>query len=206
MRTLLLIDLQRDFCPGGALAVPEGNAVVPIVNALMMRFEHVVATQDWHPANHSSFAANHLWRKPGQVIEINGLEQVLWPIHCVQESFGASFHPDVHTEGIDRTFVKGTDPMIDSYSGFFDNGHRKDTGLGTYLKAQGTTAVYIAGLATDYCVKYSALDAVQLGFDTFVVQDACRGVNLEAGDDARAFEEMAARGVQLITSSELLTT
>jgi nicotinamidase/pyrazinamidase len=203
MKALLLIDLQNDFCPGGALAVEEGNLLIPIANELMPRFEMVLATQDWHPANHGSFAANHLWRKPGQVIDLNGLPQVLWPIHCVQESFGAEFVPALHNSGIHKVFVKGTDPEIDSYSGFFDNGHRKATGLGDYLKEQGVDDLYVMGIATDYCVKFTVLDALELGFKVNLIQDACRGVNLQPGDVERAVVEMTSKGAVLVTSSEI---
>ncbi|MGH1436487.1 MAG: bifunctional nicotinamidase/pyrazinamidase, partial [Lewinella sp.] len=163
---LLLIDLQNDFCPLGALPVEEGDLVIPIANALIPHFDTIVATQDWHPANHGSFAANHPWRKPGQVIDLHGLPQVLWPIHCVQESFGAEFVQELHQEKITKVFTKGTDPTIDSYSGFFDNDHRKATGMGDWLKEQGIDTVYVMGLATDYCVKFTALDALELGFTT----------------------------------------
>lgn len=204
MRALLLIDLQIDFCPGGALEVKEGDQVIPIANALMEAFDLVVATQDWHPADHGSFAANHPWRKPGQVIDLHGLPQVLWPIHCVQGSFGANFHPSLKQNGITKVFVKGTDPTIDSYSGFFDNGHRKATGLGDYLKEQGVTEVFVMGLATDYCVKFTALDAIQLGFKTSLIEDGSRGVNLQAGDVDKAVAEMKDKGVSIIQSSVLL--
>lgn len=203
MRTLLLIDLQNDFCPGGALAVEEGNLLIPIANALMPRFDLVLATQDWHPATHGSFAANHPWRKPGQVIDLHGLSQVLWPIHCVQESFGAEFVPTLNTAGIHKVFVKGTDPEIDSYSGFFDNGHRKATGLGDYLKAQGVDELYVMGIATDYCVKFTVLDALELGFKVNLIQDACRGVNLQAGDVEQALLDMQSAGANLISTSSV---
>ena len=203
MRTLLLIDLQNDFCPGGALAVEEGNLLIPIANALMPHFDLVLATQDWHPATHGSFAANHPWRKPGQVIDLHGLSQVLWPIHCVQESFGAEFVPTLNTAGIHKVFVKGTDPEIDSYSGFFDNGHRKATGLGDYLKAQGVDELYVMGIATDYCVKFTVLDALELGFKVNLIQDACRGVNLQAGDVEQALLDMQSAGANLITLREI---
>lgn len=204
MKALLLIDLQIDFCPGGALEVKEGDQVIPIANELMEQFDLVVATQDWHPANHGSFAANHPWRRPGQVIDLHGLQQVLWPIHCVQDSFGAQFHPKLNQAGITKVFVKGTDPEIDSYSGFFDNGKRKATGMGEYLKEQGVTEVFVLGLATDYCVKFTALDALGLGFDTHLIVDASRGVNLQEGDVDRAVEEMQQKGIKVIQSSELL--
>ncbi|HMQ86533.1 MAG TPA: bifunctional nicotinamidase/pyrazinamidase, partial [Flavilitoribacter sp.] len=155
MNALILIDLQFDFFNEGALPVPEAEQVLPVANRVMDHFGLIVASQDWHPANHGSFAANHWWRKPGQVIDLNGLPQVLWPIHCVQETFGASFHSGLDTSRIARVFRKGTDPGIDSYSCFFDNGHRKSTGMGDWLKDQKVTDLYFLGLATDYCVKFS---------------------------------------------------
>lgn len=203
MKTLLLIDLQNDFCPGGALAVDEGNLLIPIANALIPKFDLVLATQDWHPATHGSFAANHPWRRPGQVIDLNGLSQVLWPIHCVQESFGAEFVKDLNIDGIHKVFVKGTDPEIDSYSGFFDNGHRKATGLGDYLKAQGVTELWVMGIATDYCVKFTVLDALELGFKVNLIEDACRGVNLQTGDVTQAVIDMRSKGANLVQSSEV---
>ncbi len=202
-KALILVDLQNDFCPGGALEVAEGDQVIPIANQLMDQFEIVVATQDWHPANHGSFAANHPWRKPGQVIDLNGLPQVLWTIHCVQDSFGAEFVPALDQSNITKVFVKGTDPEIDSYSGFYDNGHRKSTGMGEWLKDQGVETVYVMGLATDYCVKYTALDAVELGFETHLIEDGTRGVNLVEGDVGKAVEEMRDKGVKILSSSEL---
>lgn len=203
MKALILVDIQNDFCPGGHLEVPEGDQVVPVANALMDRFDLVVATQDWHPANHGSFAANHPWRKPGQVIDLNGLPQVLWPIHCVQDSFGAEFVQSLHTDKIGQVFVKGTDPEIDSYSGFYDNGHRKATGMGDFLKEKGVDTVYVMGLATDYCVKFTALDAVALGFKTHLIEDGCRGVNLNPGDVDQAIADMRSGGVAVTNSTEL---
>ena len=204
MKALLLVDLQNDFCPGGALEVQEGDLVIPIANRLMEHFDIVVASKDWHPADHGSFAANHPWRKPGQVIELHGLQQVLWPIHCVQGSFGANFHPSLNQAGITKVFVKGTDVTIDSYSGFFDNGHRKATGLGDYLKEKGVTEVFVMGLATDYCVKFTALDAIELGFATSLIEDASRGVNLKEGDVDQAIADMKSKGVTVIQSEDLL--
>lgn len=206
MEALILVDLQIDFLPGGALAVDQGDQVVPIANQLIPHFELVVATQDWHPANHGSFAANHPWRKPGQVIELDGLQQILWPIHCVQNSFGAEFAPGLQTEKITKVFPKGTDPNIDSYSGFFDNGHRKATGLGDYLKEKNVQKVYVMGLATDYCVKFTALDAVELGFETILIEDGARGVNLQPGDVEKAVQEMERKGVKQIQSNAILAT
>ena len=204
MKTLILVDLQNDFCANGALEVPEDNLVVPIANQLMPHFDLVIATQDWHPANHKSFAANHLFRKPGMVIELNGLEQILWPIHCVQDSYGAQFVKELNMEGVDKIFQKGTDPEVDSYSGFFDNGKRKSTGLGKYLQEIGVTEVYILGLATDYCIKFTTLDALDLGFKTYLIEDACRGVNLQPGDCDLAIEEMREAGAAIINSTSLL--
>lgn len=205
MKALLLIDLQIDFLSGGALEVKDGDQVIPIANQLMEHFDLVVATKDWHPANHGSFAANHPWRKPGQVIDLNGLEQVLWTIHCVQNTFGSEFSPKLNDAGIHHIVYKGTDPEIDSYSGFHDNGHRKSTGLAEFLKEKGVEEVYIMGLATDFCVKFSVLDAIQEGFRTNVVVDGCRGVNLAADDSANAFEEMKAKGARLIQSAEVIS-
>ena len=204
MKTLISVDLQNDFCPGGALEVQNGNEVIPVANQLMAHFELVVATKDWHPADHKSFAANHPWRRPGQVIDLNGLDQILWPIHCVQESFGSEFAAELNTEAIDHIFYKGTDPEIDSYSGFFDNGHRRSTGLGEFLREKNVREVFILGLATDYCVKYSVLDALKLDFVTHLVIDGCRGIGLEEGDVEEAISEMRAAGARIVHSQELI--
>ncbi len=198
MKALLLIDIQNDFLPGGALAVPQGDLIVPIVNGMMPEFELVVATQDWHPADHGSFAEN----QPGAVVfgqgELEGLPQTFWPVHCVQHTGGALFAPGLETRRIDRVFPKGMNPAIDSYSGFFDNGHRASTGMGQWLKAAGVTELWVAGLATDYCVKFTVLDALREGFDVNVLSEACRGVELMEGDGARAWEAMAAAGAVLL--------
>src|SRR6185503_1568692 len=182
MRALLLIDLQYDFCPGGALAVAHGDETIPIANRLMPKFSTIVATQDWHPQNHGSFAVNNEGKKPYDMGELGGLPQVMWPAHCVQGTKGAELHADLDRNLITEVFNKGTDPAIDSYSGFFDNGHKKSTGLGDWLKQRDIKKVYILGLATDYCVKFTALDARELGFDVAVITDGCRGVNLDPGD------------------------
>jgi len=203
MHALVIVDVQNDFCPSGALAVPEGDRVIPVINCLQVHFDLVVATQDWHPLNHGSFAANHEGRKPGDVVDLGGLEQILWPVHCVEHTPGAAFHRDLDQARIAQVFKKGTDPAVDSYSGFFDNGHRKATGLGEYLKGWGATEVTICGLTTDYCVKFTALDAVSLGFAAHVVEDACRGVNLKPGDVVQAMEEMRFRGVKILRAAEL---
>ena len=202
-KALVLVDLQYDFMPGGSLAVKEGELVVPVANAMQKRFELIVASQDWHPPNHGSFASNHPGTKPGEMIELGGLPQVLWPDHCVQGSHGAEFHHDLDRSRVARVFRKGTDPAIDSYSTFFDNAHRKSTGLGDYLRGENVSEVYLLGLATDYCVKYSALDAVQLGFKTHVIIDGCRGVELKKGDTDAAVEEMRRAGVEIVRSADV---
>ncbi len=203
MRVLIIVDVQNDFCPGGALAVEGGGLVVPVINRILPAFDAVVATQDWHPLNHASFAANHAGRLPGEIIELNGLPQVLWPVHCVQESPGANFHPELDVSGLDAVFRKGQDPAVDSYSGFFDNGRLHATGLGEWLHARGATQLYLCGLATDYCVKWTALDARGLGFDSYVIADATRGVNLAPGDSELAFAEMQVAGVGVIQSANV---
>jgi nicotinamidase/pyrazinamidase len=201
MKALLVVDMQNDFVPGGALAVPGGDQILPSVNRLQSLFELVVATQDWHPANHGSFAANHPRKRPGDVVDLNGLSQILWPVHCVQGTPGAAFVPGLETSRIAQVFQKGTDPGTDSYSGFFDNAHRKSTGLGDYLKARRITEIFIAGLATDYCVRFTAFDGLALGFKTHVIADACRGVNLLPGDVDKALADMRTAGVFVIENS-----
>jgi len=200
MNCLILVDLQNDFLPGGALAVPDGDDVIPIANQLQKHFPLIVATQDWHPPNHGSFAINHPGRKVFEQIELNGLPQTLWPVHCVQGTSGAELAAELHREKIGRVFPKGTDPSIDSYSGLFDNGHRKSTVLGEWLKAKGVTDVFVCGLATDYCVKFTALDAAEAGFKTHLIEDACRGVNLGPDDVKRAIEEMQRAGIAITKS------
>jgi nicotinamidase/pyrazinamidase len=204
MNALILVDIQNDFLPDGPLPVPEGDLIVPIVNRLQARFDLIVATQDWHPANHGSFAATHPERAPGEVIDWHGLEQILWPVHCVQDTPGADFAAGLNRHEWERIFAKGIDARIDSYSGFHDNGHRQATGLGDYLREHGVTEVYIAGLATEYCVKFTVLDALKLGFKTYLIEDACRGVDLQPGDVTRAIETMRAAGAHIVTAEEIL--
>ena len=207
MKTILiLVDIQNDFLPGGALAVPEGDKIIPIVNRLQATFPLVVATQDWHPSNHGSFAANHPGKKVFEQIQLNGLPQTLWPVHCVQNTRGAELAPGLNRERIAKIFPKGTDAGIDSYSGLFDNGHRKSTGLGEWLEAQGVTEVFVCGLATDYCVKFTALDAAQMGFKTSFIEDASRGVNLQPNDVKNAIGEMNRAGIATVQSADLLKT
>jgi len=203
MNALIVVDLQNDFLPGGALAVPGGDEVIPLANELQRRFDVVLATQDWHPLDHGSFAVNHPGKKPGDRIMLDGIEQILWPVHCVQNTNGAEFAPSFSTKRIDHVFPKGIEPRIDSYSMFFDNAHRRSTGLADYLKDRAIKDIYLLGLALDYCVKYSALDARQLGLNTHVVLDGCRGIDLQPGDLDRAVDEMKQAGAAILQSGEL---
>jgi len=187
---LIIVDVQNDFCPGGKLAVAEGDQIVPLINRLQNRFELVVATQDWHPDHQASFSHNS--------------PEGIWPEHCVQGSPGAEFVETLDTEKIAKVFRKGTDPYVDSYSGFFDNDHRTSTGMSDYLRSARITNVFVVGLAMDYCVKFTALDAITEGFGATLVADAARGVELELGDVQRAIDEMKQAGVQVIESSTLL--
>ncbi len=202
MRVLLIIDVQNDFCPGGALPVQDGDRVVPVINRIQPWFDLVVATQDWHPADHGSFAANHPGHKPGEQIQLAGLPQLLWPVHCVQNTRGAELHPQLDCSRIANVFRKGTDPGIDSYSSFFDNAHRRSTGLDAYLREQGAQELYLCGLATDYCVKFSALDALGLGWTTHVIADACHGVELRPGDVQQALAQIRSQGAAIVQAEQ----
>lgn len=192
---LILIDIQNDFLPGGALAVPQGDQIIPIASRMMNDFSIIVATQDWHPPDHGSFAANHAGKKPYETIDLHGLPQILWPVHCVQGTRGAEFASALNTQRITKVFQKGTDPEIDSYSGLFDNGRRKSTGLAEWLRHTGVRRLTICGLATDYCVKFTALDAIAEGFEVALHLPACRGVNLQPGDVHAAIAHMELAGV-----------
>ncbi|RDV15726.1 bifunctional nicotinamidase/pyrazinamidase [Pontibacter diazotrophicus] len=202
MKALLLIDIQNDFLPGGALAVPEGDAIIPIVNKLQEQFDLVVATQDWHPENHKSFASNHTGKSAFEVIELQGLEQVLWPDHCLQGTNGAAFSEAVDMRKVEVIFRKGMSPEIDSYSGFYDNGHLKSTGLTDYLRSKEVTEVYLAGLAADYCVYFTAKDALQEGFKAFVIEDATRAISPEGFDKAKA--DIESKGGKLVQSHTII--
>ena len=202
-KALILVDLQNDFCPGGALAVPDGDEVIDVANRMQKHFELVLATQDWHPRHHGSFAANHEGKEPGQIIDLHGLKQVLWPVHCVQNTPGAALVDELDKSAIAEIFVKGTDPTIDSYSGFYDNEHRKATGLGDYLRERGVQDVYIMGLATDYCVKFTALDAIRDGFEAFLIENGCRAVDLSPGDGDAAIADMRKSGVVVLQSGQI---
>jgi nicotinamidase/pyrazinamidase len=200
MKALIIVDVQNDFLPGGALAVPEGDKVIPVINELSRDFDIVFTTQDWHPANHCSFAASHPEKKIGDRILIDGQEQILWPVHCVQNTYGAelaaALHPKVLTGGVHIS--KGTDERVDSYSGFFENRRKRATGLDELLRQQGADDLTIVGLATDYCVKATVLDARQLGFKVTVYENACRAVNLSPDDGARALDAMNAAGARVL--------
>jgi len=197
VKALLLIDIQNDFLPNGALAVAHGDEVVPVANRRMPDFELVVATQDWHPADHGSFASQHPESRVGETIALNGLEQIVWPDHCVQGTPGANFAAGLNTVGIQHVIRKGTDKNVDSYSGFFDNARSKATGLEDYLREQDVEELHLMGLATDFCVKFTALDAVDLRFRTIIITNGVRGVDLHEGDCRRAIEEMTAAGITI---------
>ena len=201
MKALILVDLQNDFVNNGALAVKDGEQTIAQANSLMPHFDLIVATQDFHPPGHGSFASSP--DQIGSLVKLNGLDQVLWPVHCVEGTFGADFVEGLAVDKLDKIVQKGTDPMIDSYSGFFDNGKLKQTELDTYLKSQGVSEVYLMGLATDYCVKFTALDAVELGYKTYLIEDACRGVELNPGDIEKALGEMQRAGIRMVKSEEL---
>jgi len=206
MKALILVDIQNDFVKGGALAVSGGEEIVPLVNQIQERFDLILATQDWHPENHGSHANNHPDAAPGDVVELAGRQQILWPAHCVQDTRGADFVPGLDRERWAAVFQKGAVRHIDSYSGFFDNGKDHATGMADYLKAQGVSDVYVLGLATDFCVKFTALDSVDLGFRTHLIRDACRAVNLQPGDEERAVNEMREAGVIITTAKEFIQT
>lgn len=203
MKAFIVVDLQNDFLPGGSLAVSTGPAIIPPINQLLkLPFDIIIASKDWHPKDHRSFASVH-GKKPGEHIQLNQMDQILWPDHCIQNSFGADFSPDLDTQYIQKIFYKGTTRDVDSYSAFFDNAHLKSTGLYEYLKEKKVDDVFIAGLTTEYCVKYSALDALKLGFKTHVIVDACKAVNLSSEDENKALEEMSKAGVILDRSDQI---
>lgn len=200
-QALILIDLQNDFCPGGALPVKDGDSTLAVANRYAAKFHRlqrpVVATLDWHPANHGSFASVS-GQAAGTLGELDGLPQIWWPDHCVQHSAGAELHPELDRRYLTTQIYKGEQPLIDSYSAFFDNGHRSKTGLNSWLKSRGVTSLTMLGLATDYCVKYSVLDALALGYQVQVVAAGCRGVNMSPQDSEIALAEMAAKGAVII--------
>ncbi len=202
MTALILVDIQNDFLQGGALEVPNGNQIIPLVNQLQEKFELVVSTQDWHPEDHLSFASNHPGKEPFDTIKLNGLEQVLWPDHCIQGGEGAKFHDALSTQRVEAIFRKGMIKNIDSYSGFYDNGHLKSTGMAGYLRERGVDSVVVCGLAADYCVYYTLLDALAEGFNTTLIEDATRPI------DRIGFQEkkqvLLEKGAKIMTSGQIL--
>jgi nicotinamidase/pyrazinamidase len=202
---LIIVDIQNDFLPGGALAVKDGDVIIPVVNLLAKSFKHVFATQDWHPANHGSFASNHPGKQISEFVDLHGVRQILWPNHCVQDTKGAEFSQELQIQYIQKVFQKGTNPKVDSYSGFYDNNKVESTGLLDHLHTLNIDTVYIVGLAADYCVKFTVLDALDAGLKTYLFTDATKGVNLSEKDTELAFAEMETKGAILIKSMEWLS-
>jgi len=202
MKALVVIDVQNDFIPGGQLEIQQGDLIVPVINRLQKYFDLVVATQDWHPQNHKSFASNHSNKKPFDEINLYGIKQILWPDHCVQGSKGAEFHPDLEINKIAAIFRKGMDPEIDSYSGFYDNGHQMSTGLSGYLKEKGITEIYFCGLAADICVYYTIKDSLKEGFFATLIEDASRPLSNDAFISIK--NDLTKMGVRIISSNEIL--
>jgi len=203
MNALLLVDIQNDFLPDGSLPVPEGDEIIPVVNRLQDYFDIIVATQDWHPEDHGSFASSHEGRQPGEKVELDGVEQILWPDHCVQDSEGAELADGLKTEKVVKIIKKGTDPKIDSYSGFYDNQHRRATGLHNYLQEKNVDTVFVTGLAADVCVRFTILDALELGYKTYLIKDATRAVG---GEEAfnKTMKELESKGAKIVTSEEIV--
>lgn len=204
MKALLIVDVQNDFIPGGTLAVSGGDTIVPIINDIQEKFDFIVATQDWHPADHESFASNHPEKSIGEFVLLQGVNQILWPDHCVQGSLGGEFHPDLNRDKWKPVFQKGTQCEVDSYSGFFDNNKQGDTGLSSFLKENGVREIFVCGLAADYCVKFTVLDGISEGFKTHLFVDATKAVNLQTEDFERAISEMENAGAVMIQSSHYL--
>lgn len=198
---LIITDVQHDFLPGGALGIEGADEIVPIINALIPRFEWIFATLDWHPLHHVSFASAH-GKKPGEKIRIGSIEQILWPDHCVQNTWGSALAEGLHRERIAAFFHKGVDPQVDSYSTFFDSARKRSTGLADRLRKEGVQKLYFVGLATEYCVLYSVLDALELGFQAVVIKDACRPIDLHPGDGEKALQKMRAKGAEIALSSD----
>ncbi len=200
---LIIIDLQNDFCPGGALEVRDGDKIIPIINKIQGKFYKIIATQDWHPKDHISFASNYQGKKIYDVIKIDNVEQVLWPDHCVRGTYGAELHKDLRTGNINLILRKGTDKNIDSYSAFIENDKKTLTGLSGYLNSLKIKQIFLVGLATDYCVYYSAMDALKFGYDTYVIIDACRGVDVPNNNVKRVIDIMKNNGIKIIKSTDI---
>ncbi|MGB7785982.1 MAG: bifunctional nicotinamidase/pyrazinamidase [Salinimicrobium sp.] len=201
MKTLIIVDAQNDFMPGGALEVQQGDKILPVINRIQEKFDLIVATQDWHPASHKSFAKNHPGKEEFETIELNGLEQKLWPPHCIQGTKGAAFHPELKTNAIEAIFRKGMDKEIDSYSGFYDNGHKKSTGLSGYLREKGGKQLYFCGLAADICVYFSLLDALKEGFEAYLIEDAAVPLDLDNYEQIR--QQIRDKGGKIVSSEEI---
>jgi nicotinamidase/pyrazinamidase len=204
MKALLLVDLQNDLLPGGAIPVPQGDAILPLVNQLQGAFRLVVATQDWHPPNHKSFAVHHPGRKPGDTVVLKKVPHRLWSAHCVQTTRGAELAPGLMMNRVNRVFRRGTEPELDGYSAYFDNGHTRATGLSDYFRDKRVTDVYVAGLGTEDCIKATVMDSISFGLNTFVIEDACRGWNFQPDDSRSALNEMKQAGASVIHSREVL--
>jgi nicotinamidase/pyrazinamidase len=202
-KALIVIDVQNDFCPGGSLPVKYGDKIIPVINRIMDGFDIIIGTQDWHPQNQISFASNHKGKNPNDQIEIDGLVQVLWPDHCVQGTAGAEFHKDLNSKKFNMMLRKGTSPKIDSYSAFMENDKKTETGLHGYIKALKISDVYFCGLATDYCVYYSAIDSVSYGFSTHLIIDACAGIDFPEGNIKTVITEMKKNGIIILNTNEL---
>jgi nicotinamidase/pyrazinamidase len=203
MKALVIVDMQNDFMPDGALGVPKADEIVPIINKLIPKFPLVVATLDWHPEDHVSFVSTHAGKKAGDHVRVGKMDQILWPVHCVQSTHGAELVASLDKSNLASLFYKGTDKEIDSYSAFHDNARRKSTGLGGYLRSRDIHEIYLVGLTTEYCVLYSAMDAIDLGYSVYVIADACRPINLVASDEERSLQAMAAKGVKIIKSEDV---
>ncbi len=203
VKALILVDLQNDFFEGGALDVPESNSIIPVINGILNLFSLVVFTKDWHPEGHISFASSHKGKKEFDSIKIDGLVQILWPEHCIQNSFGSRIHDRIKVREDAIFITKGSDKYVDSYSGFYDNHKKHSTGLGDLLKMKNATDIYICGLATDYCVKYTALDSAEYNFNTWLIIDASKAVNMTPGDSDKALCEMESKKIKIISSKEL---
>lgn len=198
MKALIVVDMQNDFMPGGALGIEGALALVPIINDLMDEFSLVIAAQDWHPKSHVSFAQNHPGKHVGDTIEVMGKEQVLWPVHCVQESKGADFVKGLNLKKVAKVIQKGTDPTVDSYSVFYDQAKVRDTGLHAFLKEKGVVELYFAGVATEYCVFYSCIDALELGYNVRLVREGCLGIEVHGGDVQHALVKLEQKGVKVV--------
>jgi nicotinamidase/pyrazinamidase len=202
-KALIVIDVQNDFCLGGTLAVNYGDKIVPVINSIMDKFNVIIGTQDWHPQTHVSFASNHKGKNVYDQIDADGIMQTLWPDHCVQGTRGADFHKNINNNKFNCIIRKGANPKIDSYSAFLDNDKKTATGLHGYLDAHDVKDVYLCGLATDYCVYFSAMDSIKYGFDTFVLLDACRGIDVPEGNINSCVKEMTGKGIKVINTSDL---